>query len=69
LCRDDCLGLCVECGANLNDDPDHRHEAHLDPRWDALRGLEAGDRESYDVLQPAPRATKFSGQSAPRNKE
>ena len=69
LCRDDCLGLCVECGANLNDNPDHRHESHLDPRWDALRGLEGGDREPYDVLQPAPRATKFSGQSAPRNKE
>jgi DUF177 domain-containing protein len=69
LCRDDCLGLCVECGANLNDDPDHRHEAHLDPRWDALRGLEGGDREPYDVLQPARRATKFSGQRAPRNKE
>ena len=26
LCRDDCAGLCVECGANLNDDPDHSHE-------------------------------------------
>jgi DUF177 domain-containing protein len=69
LCRDDCLGLCVECGANLNDDPDHRHEARLDPRWDALRGLEGGDREPYDVLQRAPRATKFPGQRAPRNKE
>jgi uncharacterized protein len=69
LCREDCLGLCVECGANLNDNPDHGHEVRLDPRWDALRGLEGGDRESYDVLQPAPRATKFSGQWAPRNKE
>jgi uncharacterized protein len=69
LCRDDCLGLCVECGANLNDDPDHGHEARLDPRWDALRGLEGGDREPYDVLQPAPRATKFPGQRTPRNKE
>ena len=69
LCRDDCLGLCVECGANLNDDPDHRHAARLDPRWDALRGLEGGDGESYDVLQTAPRAMKFPGQSARRNKE
>jgi uncharacterized protein len=69
LCRDDCLGLCVECGANLNNDPAHRHEAHLDPRWEALRGLEGGGRESYDVLQTAPRATKFPGKSARRNEE
>jgi DUF177 domain-containing protein len=40
LCRDDCSGLCVVCGINLNDFPDHRHEAELDPRWAALRGLE-----------------------------
>jgi uncharacterized protein len=36
LCRDDCPGLCVECGARLADDPDHRHEAPIDPRWAAL---------------------------------
>ena len=69
LCRDDCSGLCVECGANLNNDPAHRHQAHLDPRWEALRGLEGGGSESYDVLQAAPRATKFPGKSARRNEE
>ena len=69
LCRDDCSGLCVECGANLNSDPDHRHEARLDPRWEGLRGLEGRGRESYDVLQTAPRATKFPGKSARRNEE
>jgi uncharacterized protein len=42
LCRDDCAGLCVECGANLNDDPGHRHKAALDPRWEALHSLEGG---------------------------
>ena len=26
LCRDDCRGLCPVCGADLNADPDHRHE-------------------------------------------
>ena len=26
LCRDDCPGLCLECGARLADDPDHAHE-------------------------------------------
>ena len=69
LCRDNCLGLCVECGANLNENPDHRHETGLDPRWEALRGLEGDGGESYDVLEPAPRATKFPGKSARRNQE
>jgi uncharacterized protein len=41
LCRDDCPGLCVECGARLADDPGHAHEAAVDPRWAALRGLAA----------------------------
>ena len=36
LCRDDCPGLCVECGARLADDPDHRHDDPIDPRWAAL---------------------------------
>ncbi|MDR1791537.1 MAG: DUF177 domain-containing protein [Propionibacteriaceae bacterium] len=37
LCTPDCLGLCAECGFNLNDDPEHAHEAATDPRWDALK--------------------------------
>ena len=69
LCRDDCSGLCVECGANLNNDPGHRHEARHDPRWEALRGLEGRSSEPYDVLQTAPGATKFPGKSARRNEE
>jgi uncharacterized protein len=39
LCRDDCPGLCVECGARLADDPGHRHDEPVDPRWAALQGL------------------------------
>lgn len=39
LCRDDCPGLCAECGVRLEDaGPDHRHDA-ADPRWAALQGL------------------------------
>ncbi|HEX6937183.1 MAG TPA: YceD family protein [Actinomycetes bacterium] len=38
LCRDDCPGLCPECGARLADDPEHRHET-VDPRWAELRRL------------------------------
>ncbi len=37
LCRPDCPGLCVECGARLADDPDHAHE-RIDPRWAGLAG-------------------------------
>lgn len=40
VCREDCLGLCPECGENLNEaGPGHRHEAPPDPRWAKLREL------------------------------
>jgi uncharacterized protein len=54
LCREDCQGLCAECGANLNDDPQHTHEAPLDPRWGKLQGLQGGDggqQEMYSKSQ------------------
>jgi uncharacterized protein len=35
-CRPDCAGLCPQCGANLNDEPDHAHESAPDPRWSKL---------------------------------
>jgi len=38
VCREDCPGLCSECGAHLADDPDHHHEV-IDPRWSALQAL------------------------------
>jgi uncharacterized protein len=37
LCRADCPGLCVECGARLADDPSHAHD-RIDPRWAGLAG-------------------------------
>ena len=51
LCREDCPGLCIECGARLADDPGHQHEEPIDPRWAALQGLahdpdEASSRET-----------------------
>lgn len=39
LCEDDCPGLCAECGARLADDPEHTHEAPIDPRWAGLTAL------------------------------
>jgi uncharacterized protein len=38
-CRPDCAGLCAQCGANLNDDPEHAHEPAPDPRWSKLSEL------------------------------
>jgi uncharacterized protein len=35
-CRADCAGLCAQCGANLNEDPEHAHEPAPDPRWSKL---------------------------------
>lgn len=35
LCREDCLGLCSQCGADLNEDPDHHHDV-TDIRFAAL---------------------------------
>ncbi len=39
VCRQDCAGLCAECGERLDDLPrDHRHGSD-DPRWSALQEL------------------------------
>lgn len=37
LCREDCRGLCAQCGGKWAElGPDHRHET-IDPRWAALQ--------------------------------
>jgi uncharacterized protein len=38
-CREDCAGLCGQCGANLNEEPEHTHEAPPDARWAKLSEL------------------------------
>ena len=39
VCREDCPGLCPDCGAQLDELPaDHGHQLD-DPRWAALRNL------------------------------
>ncbi len=58
VCREDCPGLCPDCGARLADDPDHRHDEAVDIRWAALQGL-AGtirDGEKDDQSGAAPDA-------------
>jgi uncharacterized protein len=40
LCRPECAGLCVVCGADLNSaGPDHHHESQPDSRWAKLAEL------------------------------
>jgi uncharacterized protein len=40
VCREECAGLCPECGENLNAaGPEHGHERAPDPRWAKLREL------------------------------
>jgi len=41
LCRDDCAGLCPRCGANRNLAGACRCRDDVDPRWNALRDLQA----------------------------
>ena len=61
ICQEDCLGLCPQCGVRLLDDPGHKHEAEVDPRWAALSDLAgtadlAGVAETGGAGTPAPDA-------------
>ena len=38
VCREDCAGLCPQCGVRLDENPGHHHDV-VDPRWEALKGL------------------------------
>jgi uncharacterized protein len=54
LCREDCPGLCVECGVQLAAaGPDHAHGPVVDPRWAGLQQVAArlGDPEAGAVHQ------------------
>ncbi len=42
LCREDCQGLCPDCGVRLDEQPGHAHE-RTDPRWAALAALAEPD--------------------------
>ncbi|MBV9025849.1 MAG: DUF177 domain-containing protein [Streptomycetaceae bacterium] len=55
VCREDCPGLCSDCGAQLADEPDHHHDAP-DIRWAALQGLaetlKAGEKDYESGAEP-----------------
>ncbi len=39
ICKDDCRGICPECGKNLNIDDCNCKKSDIDPRLEALRSL------------------------------
>lgn len=43
LCKEDCKGLCPNCGQNLNEGTCSCDMKEQDPRWDALKGLSFDD--------------------------
>jgi uncharacterized protein len=44
LCREACKGLCPRCGNDLNTGPCGCTPSDSDPRWDALRKLDASQK-------------------------
>ncbi|MQA14113.1 MAG: DUF177 domain-containing protein [Pseudonocardiaceae bacterium] len=48
VCREDCPGLCAECGGKRAElGPDHRHET-IDPRWAALQRRFGGSEKENE---------------------
>ena len=43
LCREDCKGLCAQCGTNLNTDTCECAPVWEDPRLAALKVLKGGE--------------------------
>ncbi|MDA3733125.1 DUF177 domain-containing protein [Niameybacter massiliensis] len=39
LCKEDCKGMCLECGANLNEVTCKCDKADIDPRLEALKDI------------------------------
>ena len=46
ICKEDCQGLCPDCGINRNLKNCSCDEARIDPRWEALRGLKDKDSKA-----------------------
>jgi uncharacterized protein len=39
VCREECKGLCAQCGTNLNEATCTCEKQQIDPRWDKLKQL------------------------------
>ncbi|HUY49103.1 MAG TPA: YceD family protein [Streptosporangiaceae bacterium] len=70
LCREDCPGLCVECGAQLAVvGPEHGHDPAIDPRWASLQqaapGLAGSERDGSDENGNGQREPSAGGAAGP----
>ena len=45
LCREDCKGLCSECGKDLNEGECECTDDEIDPRWAALAALKKPEKQ------------------------
>ena len=54
-CRPDCAGLCPQCGANLNEEPDHAHE----PRPTRV-GQAQSEHRGFELAPPSRRSASFA---------
>ena len=45
LCREDCPGLCAECGTHWDELPEGHTHQQVDPRWAALSNLTVSTEE------------------------
>jgi DUF177 domain-containing protein len=63
LCRQDCPGLCAECGALLAQvGSKHGHDRAVDPRW---AGLRQRMTQAEPVGPPVPETCEESGRGRP----
>lgn len=46
LCSEDCKGLCLECGQNLNKGDCDCDKEQIDPRWEALKKIMDNNKNS-----------------------
>ncbi|HCU92078.1 MAG TPA: metal-binding protein [Actinobacteria bacterium] len=64
LCRDDCPGLCAECGVLLAQaGPEHGHERAVDPRWAGLQ--QRMTTQAEPAGSPGPEKREESGRGRP----
>ena len=47
ICSEDCLGLCQQCGINLNEESCNCVKETIDPRWEALKNLTSGSATEH----------------------
>ncbi len=53
LCREDCPGLCPDCGVRWDELPEGHHHEQVDPRWAKLSKL-TGSSGPDEPVDPAP---------------